>query len=63
MSFEPSADADEMSTDGLIYILANGAAFNGFLIDEENTKKFSGTNRLISLQTSPNRLLEMAKAR
>ena len=39
--FEQRDDADgEISANGLIFILANGVASNGFMIDEENTKVF-----------------------
>ena len=37
-SFSPICVDGEISKNDLIYILANGAAFNGFIIDEENTK-------------------------
>ena len=38
-SFICISDDGEMSTNDLIYILANGAGPNGFIIDEEKSKE------------------------
>ena len=38
-SFNSVSVDDEMLKNGLIYILENGAASNGFIIDKENTQE------------------------
>ena len=60
-SFNSVSVDDEMLKNGLIYILENGAASNGFINDKQNTQEVFKRESTDSLRTSPNWLLEMAK--